>query len=396
MTRRPGVDTLAARSGEDETSRALADPLWQTAPFWFRTVEELREAAEGRRPDHFYSRYGNPTVTSAERKMAALEETEDAVLFSSGIAAIAGGLGAILSPGDRVAAIADLYGGTLSLFRDVFEPAGIGVDLVGTEERPAFADVLRPETRLVYVETPTNPLVKIVDLAWTAGFARSRGILCAVDSTFGTPVLQKPATVGFDLVLHSATKYLNGHADVTAGFACAARGLADKIRSLRKRTGPIPDPHAAWLLTRGMKTLGLRVRQQCSNAAALADRLAEHPAVSRVHYPGRPDHAGHETARRQMTAFGAMLAFVLHGGRSAAERAVEAFRLIRLATSLGSLETTADLPAVTSHSPAMIAPAEREALGITEGTIRLSVGCEDVEDLREDLVQALDRLATSA
>lgn len=394
MKRRRGLDTEATRAGEDETSGALVDPIWQTAPFWFKDVAELESAARGERPDLFYSRYGNPTITAAERKMAALEGTEDAVLFASGLAAIGVALRAVLSPGDHVVATEDLYGGTLALFRDVLQPAGIGVTFVKTAAEPDFAPAIRPETRLLYVETPTNPLVKVVDLGAVGRFARERGLLCAVDSTFGSPVLQQPAASGFDLVLHSATKYLNGHADVTAGFACASAALGARLRTARKMAGAILDPHAAWLLTRGMKTVALRVRAQSANAMTIARRLAANPAVERVHYPGLPDHPGHEVARRQMSGgFGAMLAFDVRGGGAAARRTVEAMRLVRLATSLGSVETTADLPAITSHAPSMIDPARREALGIRESTIRLSVGAEDAVDVAADLEQALEAAA---
>ena len=390
------IDTAATRAGEDDRSGALVDPIWQTAPFWFRDVAELESAAAGGRPDRFYSRYGNPTTTAAEKKMAALEGTGDAILFSSGMAAIGVALRAALSPGDHVIATEDLYGGTLVLFRDVLPAAGIEVTLVPTAE-PDFEGARRPSTRLVYVETPTNPLVKIVDLAATAGWAKKHGILCAIDSTFGTPVLQRPAASGFDLVLHSATKYLNGHADVTAGFACASAELGAKIRTARKISGTILDPHAAWLLARGMKTVGLRVRAQSESALRLARFLSEHPSIERVHYPGLPGHPGHETAARQMSGgFGGMLAFDVAGGKAAARAFVEGLELVRLATSLGSVETTADLPAITSHSPAMIDPARRERLGIRESTVRLSVGCEDADDLIADLSSALERSGQSA
>jgi len=385
------VDTAATRAGEDGRLSALVDPIWQTAPFWFKDVGELEQAARGERPDLFYSRYGNPTISAAEAKMAALEGSEDAVLFSSGISAIGVALGTFLSPGDHVVATEDLYGGTLVLFRDVLPARGIEVSFVPTAAIPDFASAARPSTRLVYVETPTNPLVKIVDLAATASWAHARGISCAVDSTFGTPVFQRPIDHGFDLVLHSATKYLNGHADVTAGFACGTAEKCAAIRVARKLSGTILDPHAAWLLTRGMKTVALRVRAQSESALRVARFLEGHAAVERVHHPGLPRHEAHALAARQMTGFGAMLAFDVHGGRETARRFVEALRLVRLATSLGSVESTVDLPAITSHSPAMIDPARREALGIRESTVRLSVGCEDAEDLIADLSAALDR-----
>jgi cystathionine beta-lyase/cystathionine gamma-synthase len=391
------LDTAAVRAGEGETSGALVDPIWQTAPFWFKDVAELEGAARGEKPDLFYSRYGNPTITAVERKMAALEGTEDAVLFSSGLSAIGVALRAVLAPGDHVVATEDLYGGTLALFRDVLPAAGIAVSLVPTAPEPDFASAIRPETRLLFVETPTNPLVKIVDLAFVARTARERGLRSAVDATFGTPVLQRPAAEGFDLVLHSATKYLNGHADVTAGFACASAELSARLRTARKMSGTVLDPHAAWLLNRGMKTVALRVRAQSANAMAIARHLAAHPAVERVHYPGLSGHPGHATALRQMKgAFGAMLAFDVRGGAGAARRTVDSLRLVRLATSLGSVETTADLPAITSHSRAMIDPERREALGIRESTIRLSVGAEDAADLIADLDAALNAARDAA
>jgi cystathionine beta-lyase/cystathionine gamma-synthase len=385
------VDTAATRAGEEGSSGALVDPIWQTAPFAFRNVQELEASARGERPDLFYTRYGNPTITACERKMAALEGTEDAVLFSSGVAAIGMSLSALLSSGDHIVATEDLYGGTLVLFQKTFPSRGIGVSFVETALRPDFEKALRPNTRLVYVESPTNPLIKVVDLAWVGQWARDRGLLSTVDSTFASPVLQNPADLGFDLVLHSGTKYLNGHADVTAGLVCARKELCSKIRNERKVSGAVADPHAAWLLTRGMKTLPVRMRAQAASAFELARFLSSHPKVVKVAYPGLPSHAGHELAVRQMRAFGAMLAFDPAGGRPAARSFVESLKLIRLATSLGSIESTVDLPAVTSHSPAMISPERREALGITEATIRLSVGCEDVEDLKEDLSAALSR-----
>jgi cystathionine beta-lyase/cystathionine gamma-synthase len=394
MKRRRGIDTEATRAGESDQSGALVDPIWQTAPFWFKDVAELERRSRDERPDLFYSRYGNPTITAAERKMAALEGTEDAVLFSSGLSAIGVALRAVLSPGDHVVATEDLYGGTLVLFRDVLSAAGISVSFVPTAAEPDFASAIRPETRLLYVETPTNPLVKVVDLAFTVRTAKSHGLRCAVDSTFGSPVLQQPAAAGFDLVLHSATKYLNGHADVTAGFACAAAPLAAKLRTARKLSGTILDPHAAWLLSRGMKTVALRVRAQSANAMEIARRLASHPAVEKVHYPGLAPDA---VAARQMNGgFGAMLAFDVAGGAAGARRTVEALKLVRLATSLGSVESTVDLPSISSHAPSMIDPVRREALGIRESTIRLSVGAEDARDLIADLEQALDAAVGAA
>jgi cystathionine beta-lyase/cystathionine gamma-synthase len=365
----------------------LVDPIFQTVPFFFSDPDALAAAAQGRPPDAFYTREGNPTVAAAERKLAALEGSEDAALFGSGMGAISTAFLAHLKAGDHIVATEDLYGGTLRFFREVLEPMGVTTTLAPTQARPAFHEAIRPETRWLYVESPTNPLVKIVDLAFVADLARQRGLVAAIDGTFASPILQRPIELGFHLVLHSATKYLNGHADVTAGFAAGSRELLEPIRARRIRTGAILDPLAAFLLTRGMKTLPLRVERQSENALRLAEALTSHPAVERVHYPGLPSHAGHEAARRQMKAFGAMLAFDLRGGLESARTLLSRLTLISLATSLGSVETTADLPWLTSHRH--IAPEKKRALGIQEGTIRLSVGAEAFEDLKEDLEGAL-------
>jgi cystathionine beta-lyase/cystathionine gamma-synthase len=386
--RRLRPETLAIHAGKrGDPSGALVDPIFQTAPFSFSGTDALADASAGRPPDAFYTREGNPTVASAEKKLAALEGAEDAALFGSGMGAISTAFLALLKPGDHVVATEDLYGGALRLFRDVLEPMGVTTTLVPTAPRPKLEEAIRPETRWLYVESPTNPLVKIVDLAFVSDLARRRGLTAVIDGTFASPVLQSPIALGFPLVLHSATKYLNGHADVTAGFAAGSRELLGPIRERRVRTGAILDPLAAFLLTRGMKTVTLRVERQSENALRLAEALQAHPAVERVHYPGLPSHAGHEAARRQMKAFGAMLAFDVTGGLEGAKTFLKRLELIPLATSLGSVETTADTPWLTSHRH--VAPEKKRALGIQEGTIRLSVGAEAFEDLREDIEGAL-------
>ena len=384
-------ETLAVHAGKRTGSSGgpLVDPIYETAPFSFADPAALARAAEGQPPDAFYTREGNPTVASVEKKLAALEGAEDAALFGSGMGAISTAFLAHLKAGDHIVATEDLYGGTPRLFRDVLEPIGVTATLVKTEPEPALEDAIREETRWLYVESPTNPLVKIVDLAFVAGLAKSRGLAAVIDGTFASPILQRPLALGFDLVLHSATKYLNGHADVTAGFAAGSAKMLEPIRARRVRTGAILDPFAAFLVNRGMKTLALRVERQSQNALSLSRALSAHPAVERVHYPGLPSHAGHEAARRQMKAFGAMLAFDLKGGLEAAQTFLSRLKLIALATSLGSVETTADLPWLTSHRH--VAPEKKRALGIQDGTIRLSVGAEAFEDLNEDIHDALGR-----
>ena len=386
--RRAGTDSRAVHAGKmSDASGSLTEPIFQTAPFSFSGTDALDRAATGDPPDSYYGRNGNRNWTAAERKLAALEGAEDAVLFGSGMGAISTAFLAHLKAGDHVVATEDLYGGAVTFFREVLEPMGIQFTFLRTEPEPPFEDAIRKETRWLYVESPTNPLVKIVDLARAGEIARRRGLSAVLDGTFASPVLQQPLSLGFDLVLHSATKYLNGHADVTAGFVAGSRALLEPIRTRRVRTGGIIDPHAAFLLTRGMKTVGLRVRAQSENALRLAELLARSRAVERVHYPGLPSHSGHDAARRQMSAFGAMLAFDVRGGLPKAQEFLSRMELIALATSLGSVETTADLPWLTSHRA--VAPEKKRELGIQEGTIRLSVGIEDIEDLREDVERAL-------
>jgi cystathionine beta-lyase/cystathionine gamma-synthase len=383
-------ETLAVHAGkrpDPSGGGPLVDPIFQTAPFSFVDTDALANASEGQPPDSFYTREGNPTVASVEKKLAALEGSEDAALFGSGMGAIATAFQAHLKRGDHVVATEDLYGGALRFFRDVLEPMGVTTTLVATEPRPKLEEAVRPETRWVYVESPTNPLVKIVDLAFVADIARRLGLTAVIDGTFASPVLQHPLALGFHLVLHSATKYLNGHADVTAGFAAGSREILEPIRARRIRTGAILDPLAAFLLNRGMKTLPLRVERQSENALRLAEWLSALAAIEKVHYPGLAAHAGHDAARRQMKAFGAMLAFDLNGGIDKARRFLTRLELIALATSLGSVETTADLPWLTSHRHVL--PEKKRALGIQEGTIRLSVGAEALEDLKEDLESAM-------
>jgi cystathionine beta-lyase/cystathionine gamma-synthase len=384
------LETLAVHAGKQADPSAggpLVDPIFATAPFSFADPAALAAASEGRPPDAFYTREGNPSVASVERKLAALEGCQDAVLFSSGIGAISTAFLAHLKPGDHVVATEDLYGGTLRLFKDVLEPIGVTATLVPTAPEPALEAAIRKETRWLYVESPTNPLVKIVDLEFVGALARRRGLSAVIDGTFASPALQHPLAQGFDLVLHSATKYLNGHADLMAGFAAGSKAMLEPIRERRVRTGAILDPLAAFLLNRGMKTLVLRVERQSENALRLARALSEHRAVERVHYPGLPSHAGHGAAQRQMKAFGAMLAFDLKGGLAAARTLLSRMKLVPLATSLGSVETTADMPWLTSHRH--VTPEKKRSLGIQDGTIRLSVGAEAFEDLWEDIQGAL-------
>ncbi|HEY2894675.1 MAG TPA: PLP-dependent aspartate aminotransferase family protein [Pirellulales bacterium] len=338
-----------------------------------------------------YSRSGNPTRKAFETALAALEGAVGCLAFSTGMAATHCAL-TLLSTGDHVLAGSDIYGGTYRLLHNVLHRAGIQVSLVSTSSGPeAVQRAMRPNTKLVWLETPGNPLLSITDIAACSEIAHTRGALLAVDSTFATPVLTRPLELGADIVMHSATKYIGGHSDLLGGALLARdQELFDRLYYIQNATGAVMGPLEAFLCSRGLKTLELRVREQCRTAALLADWLAEQPRVAKVYYPGRPDHPGHAIAARQMQgAFGAMLSFELNDTFAAAKQLVESTRLFQLAVSLGAVESLIEQPAAMSH--ASYGREDRLAHGISDGLVRLSVGLEAFEDLRDDLAQAIAR-----
>lgn len=358
-------------------------PIYQTAPFFFDSAAELTEGFE--RPDQagLYTRYANPTVRVVEEKLAALEGGEEAVAFASGMAAISATLGALLREGDRLVAAADLYGGTsgwLSWLTEHFP--SIEVEAVALEALAQHLEAgFDPRTRAVYLETPTNPLLRCCDLPRIGAACRGAGVPLVVDNTFATPILQQPLSHGATYSVHSATKYLGGHSDVTAGLVAGSAEATTPVRRLQRLAGGCLDPHAAFLLARGMQTLALRVERQSDNAARLAELLRGHTAVERAYYPDD------ELAQRQMKSGGGMVSFDVVGGLAAAHRVFDRLKIFRLMASLGGVESSAVLAAATSHKG--LTPAEREALGISDGLIRLSIGIEDGADLEADLAQAL-------
>ena len=383
-----GDATLAIHAGEEKfrLSEAVGTSIARTANFTFATTGEMKLWAEGKSSAYIYTRYGNPTLATAEKKIAALEGAEAAVVAASGTAAISAALLAVLKAGDEVIASRQLYGGSYRLLRDVFPRFGIGVrhvesDLAGIEK------LAGPRTKALYIETPTNPTLRLVDLKKAAAFAQEWGLVAIVDNTFATPVLQKPLGMGFHIVVHSASKYLAGHSDVIAGAAAGSAVLINKVRHNIIQIGGSMDPEAAFLLIRGMKTLEVRLERQCRNAMAVAKFLEKHPKVARVHYPGLPSHPDHKLARQQMRGFGGMLAFDHKGGLAGARRFGDRIRVFLLAASLGGVESLAVLPIYTSHYN--MSAAELAAASVSPGTVRVSVGLEDPEDLTEDLRQAL-------
>ena len=379
-------ETAAVRGASDleKKNGPVAPEIYQTSTF---EVTDNEEQIRVTNTDRYYTRWGNPTITLAEQTLAALEGTEAALVFASGMGAITTTILALLKTGDHIVAQRDVYGGVAKFFAEWLPKLGIETTLVDTTEYEQHQRAIRPNTRLLYLESPTNPSLRIVDMKMTAALAKQRGLISMIDSTFGTPINQHPAEYGIDLVMHSGTKYLSGHADLTCGVVCGRRELIDEIGGTRKTLGNCMDPHAAWLLIRGLKTLAVRVARQNENALRVAQFLEQHAKVRCVHYPFLKSHAQHAIAREQMSGGSGMVTFEVEGSGEDARRVSEAMRLFTLATSLGGVESLVSIPVLTSH--AMISAELRNKMGVNEQMVRLSVGIESVEDLIEDLERAL-------
>ncbi len=391
-----GLGTRAVWSGErgERWAGATQVSVALSVSFGYATVEEWLDVAQGRRRGHIYSRNTNPTVAAFEEKVGDLEDAEAATGFSSGMAAVSNTLFTLLSPGDRVVSIKDTYGGTNKLFVEFLPRFQIEVSLCDTTDHVAIEAAVARGCKLLYLESPTNPTVKIVDIARLSAVAHAHGSLVVVDNTLATPVNQQPLKLGADLVVHSATKFLGGHADALGGAVCGRKDLVSRIYHFREINGACLEPMSAYLLLRGMKTLHLRVRQQNESALRIAQFLESHPAVAKVFYPGLATHENHDVACRQMTGFGGVLSFALHGGFEAVKRFLPRLCYANLAANLGAVETVAGPPATTSHVEST--PEERAASGIPDALIRHSTGIEDTADLIADLRQALDSLEGGA
>jgi len=388
-----GLGTRGVWAGEEGKywERATQIPVALSVAFGYNDVNEWLAVAQGKRHGHIYSRNTNPTVAAFEEKVRNLETAEAATSFSSGMSAISNTLFALLSPGDRVVSIKDTYGGTNKLFIEFLPRFGIKVSLCDTSHHQAIEAAIGQGCKAVYLESPTNPTVKVVDLARLAAVARRHGAVVIVDNTLATPINQQPVKLGADLVIHSATKFLGGHADALGGVVCGSADLVGRIYHFREITGACLDPMAAYLLLRGMKTLHLRIARQNESALKIARFLESHPRVIRVFYPGLESHEQHEIARRQMRGFGGVLSFAIRGGFDAVKSFLPRLRYAHLAANLGAVETVAGPPSTTSHVEST--KEERAASGIPEALIRYSVGIEDTEDLIADLRHALDRHA---
>src|SRR5688572_30448385 len=366
---------------------SLTLPIYETTTFVFRNAAEVEAYNEGKASRYLYSRYENPTIVAVERTLATLEDAEAAILLSSGQAATTTALLALVSAGDEVVCSAAIYGGTLHLLTEIFARLGVVVRFARVEAFARPERLLSDRTRLVWFESPINPTLRCIDVAAVAAACRARNVLTAIDNTFASPINQQPLALGVDLVMHSATKYLNGHTDVTAGVLMGSAALIDRIEKARRRIGGILDPQPAYALGRGLKTLAVRVERQNATAMAIAEWLGRDARVEAVYYPGLPSHPDHEIARRQMRGFGGMVCVDVGGGYEKAARFFDRLQIFQRAASLGGVESLCSLPVLTSqwgHTDEEL----REA-GVTRSMARLSIGLEDPEDLIQDLDRAL-------
>ncbi len=385
-----GLDSRAIHAGQepDAAFGAVAPPIYQTSTFAFDSPEQGADRFAGKDPGYIYTRIGNPTVARLETCVAELEGGCGALAVATGMAAVTTVFLAVLKAGDHVVGTDTVYGPTRLVLEEELSRFGVTSTFVDTSRLGNVEAALRPETKLLYLETPANPTLKLADLSGAVRIAQARGLLTAVDNTFASPILQRPLERGCDIVLHSTTKYINGHSDVVGGVLVARDpALLKRLRRVRTYYGCTMDPHQSWLVLRGLKTIGMRVRTAQENAGALAAFLETHPAVARVWYPGLPSFPQRDLAQAQMDGPGSMIAFELKGGFAAGVRLMKRLKLMVLAVSLGGVETLIEHPASMTH--AGLPEADRVAAGITDGLVRLAVGCENVDDLRADLVQAL-------
>jgi cystathionine beta-lyase/cystathionine gamma-synthase len=385
--RGPATELIHAGETDRGVAVPLTTPIYETTTFVFDSADEVLAYNEGRSSKYLYSRYTNPTVISAERKLAALDRAELALLFSSGQGATTTLLMTHLKAGDEVVCSAAIYGGTLHLLQDVLARFGVTPRFVSLDELAAPDRLFSDRTRIVWFESPINPTLRCVDVARIAGACRARGVLSVIDNTFASPINQQPLALGVDLAMQSVTKYLNGHSDVTGGVVAGSAALVAPIEKVRRMVGTVMDPHPAYALGRGLKTLPLRVARHNANAQAVADVLSQHRRVSRVYYPGLPSHPDHAIAKAQMSGFGGMVCFDLDGDYARAAAVYDRLKIIKRAASLGGVESLISMPVLTSqwgHTDEQLRDA-----GVTRGMLRLSVGLEDAADLIADLDQAL-------
>lgn len=386
------AETLCIHASKEKNQHGtLATPLYQTSTFVFDNAEQGAARFAGDAEGYIYTRLGNPTTRELELKIAALEGMADAAATATGMGAVAASTMAFLQQGDHLIASKAIYGCSFALFNHMFSRYGIEVSFVDMTDHEAVQQALKPNTKMLFAETPINPNMVVLDLAFLGDFCQRHQLISVIDNTFLTPLLQKPADYGINIVIHSATKYLNGHGDVVAGLIVADSETIQTIKlTTLKDMGATISPHDAWLIIRGLKTLSVRLERHCSNAQAVAEYLQAHPAVSDVFYPGLPSHPGFKFIGKQMKAAGGVLAFELNGSLDDSRYFINQCKLLSLAVSLGDAESLIQHPASMTHSP--YTAEERQMAGISDGLIRVSIGLEHVDDILADLAQALDKM----
>jgi cystathionine beta-lyase/cystathionine gamma-synthase len=383
------TELVKRSTGALASAESLTTPIYETTTFVFDNADQVREYNEGRSPKYLYSRYGNPTVTVVEQKLARLELADTAMLFSSGQAATTTALLGLLEAGDEIVCSAAIYGGTLHLIADLLTKFGVRSRFVPVDDLRTPERVIGDGTRVLWFESPINPTLRCVDIAAVANACRARGVISVIDNTFASPVNQQPRALGIDIVMHSATKYLNGHSDVTAGVLAGPAALLEPVQKARRLVGTVLDPQSAYALGRGLKTLTVRMERHNASALAVAQWLAADARVKAVYYPGLPQHPDHDIARKQMRGFGGMVCVDVGGGDEGAARFFDRLKVFNRAASLGGVESLCSLPILTSqwgHSE-----EELQRAGVTHSMARLSIGMEDPEDLIADLDQALGK-----
>ena len=387
------IETKAIHGGsiKDEQFGSLATPLYQTSTFTFENAQQGAKRFAGEEQGYIYSRLGNPTTTQLEQTVAALEGTESAAATATGMGAVSAALLANLSAGDHLISSKAVYGCSFALMSHMLTKFGIEVSFVDMTEPENITRAIQPNTKVIFLETPINPNLVVLDLAAIGKIANQHQLISIVDNTFLTPYLQKPAQFGFDLIIHSATKYLNGHGDVVAGIICGSEEMITEIKMTSlKDIGATMSPHDAWLIIRGLKTLPIRMDRHCQNAQQIAEYLESHPSIKQVYYPGLKSHPGHKFIGNQMKAAGGVIAFELDGSLEDGAFFIDQMALLSIAVSLGDAESLIQHPASMTHSP--YTPEEREAAGISDTLIRISVGLEHVDDITADLNQAFEKL----
>ena len=384
-------DTLAVRAGQHRTPEGEhSDPLFFTSSYVFRTAADAAARFAGEVPGNVYSRYTNPTVRSFEERLAALEGAEQAVGFATGMAAITAVVMSLCSAGDHVLVSQSVFGSTISLFEKYFKRFGVEVDYVPLADVSGWERAIKPNTKLLFVESPSNPLAELVDITALGAVAKASGAMLVVDNCFSTPALQQPLALGADIVVHSATKFIDGQGRCMGGAVCGRSKEMNEVLGYLRTAGSTLSPFNAWIFLKGLETLNLRMRAHCASAQVLAQWLEAQEGIEKVHYSGLPSHPQHELAKRQTKGFGAVVSFEVKGGKEGAWRFIDATRLISITANLGDSKTTITHPATTSHG--RLSPAEREAAGIRDSLIRVAVGLEDVGDLQADLARGLAAL----